>query len=482
MRKALAIALSGLWLTAMPVMAQMPRLSEGQLIVDDKPFLILGGELGNSSASDPAYLEALWPKLDKIGLNTLLVPVEWDQVEPVQGRFDFSVLDSVLAQARAHNTRIVLLWFGAWKNSMSTYAPAWVKRDPRRFSKAKSAAGETQDILSPFDPDNLTADKAAFVALMTHLKANDPQHTVIMVQVENEIGMLPDARDHSVAYTGKDEEAFQAAAFARFVEAEVRAGKAVYPLPMYVNAALNRPGKKPGEYPSGGPLPHLFDIWKKEAPSLDLLAPDIYFPDFVNWVDQFAARNILFIPEANQAGAPEAAANALYAMGQHRAIGFSPFSIEDLPENDPLIGAYAMIKQVSPLILSGKPMRGIRAPVNATGAIDEKPQSFELGDYQFTATVIDPWTAKEKQNTAAHGAILIQTGPDEFIVAGSGVTFTLAANKGRVGIEQVIEGEFQNGHFMPGRWLNGDQTHQGRHLRLPPGQWSIQKLKLYRYP
>jgi len=486
MKWALAGVWAGLLLAATPVLAEMPHLSgkgtHQQLIVDGKPFLILGGELGNSSASDPKYLEALWPKLDRIGLNTLLAPVEWDQIEPTEGQFDFTVLDGVLTQARAHNTRVVLLWFGAWKNSMSTYAPAWVKHDPKRFSKAKSAAGDTQDILSPFDPDNLTADKAAFVALMAHLKATDPQHTVLMVQVENEIGMLPDARDYSVVYTGKDEEAFQANAFARFVEAEVKAGKTVYPLPMYVNAALNKAGKAPGQYPSGGPLPHLFDIWQTEAPSLDILAPDIYFPDFVGWVDRFAVRNTLFIPEANQAGAPEAAANALYAVGRHGAIGFSPFSIETLPENDPLIGAYAMIRQLSPLILSDKPMWGLRAPVNAEGVTDETPQIFTLGGYQFTATVIDPWTPTDKQNTAAHGAILIQTGPDEFIAAGSGVTLTFATEKGRVGIEQVIEGRYQDGQFVPGRWLNGDQTHQGRHLRLPPGEWSIQKLKLYRYP
>ncbi|MFT4075162.1 MAG: DUF5597 domain-containing protein [Asticcacaulis sp.] len=468
-------------LAATPVTAGMPHLANGQLIVDGKPFLILGGELGNSSASDPKYLDKLWPRLDRIGLNTLLVPVEWDQIEPVQGQFDFTVLDGVLAQARTHNTRVVLLWFGAWKNSMSTYAPAWVKHDPKRFSKAKSAAGETQDILSPFDPDNLAADQAAFVALMTHLKATDPQHTVLMIQVENEIGMLPDARDYSVAYKGQDDEAFQAKAFARYVEAEVKAGKAVYPLPMYVNAALNRPGKKPGEYPSGGPLPHLFDIWKKEAPSLDLLAPDIYFPDFVNRVDQFAGRNTLFIPEANQAGSPEAAANALYAIGEHRAIGFSPFSIEDLSEGDPLVGAYAMINQLSPLILSGKPMKGLRPPVDYQGTVDETPQTFTLGGYSFTASFVDPWTPKDKQNVATHGAILIQTGPDEFIAAGSGVTLTFATQTGRVGIEQVIEGTYEDGQFVPGRWLNGDQTHQGRHVRLPLEQWSIQKLKLYRY-
>jgi beta-galactosidase GanA len=193
--------------------------------------------------------------------------------------------------------------------------------------------------------------------------------------------------------------------------------------------------------------------------------------------------NPLFIPEAHYAGDAVASANAFYAIGELDAIGFSPFSIENLPEGDPLISAYAVLDSLAPLIHAqrGKDtMRGLRAPINYDGVIDTTPQVFEMGGYRFTAAFIDPWTAKDKQNPNAHGALIIQTGKDEFIVAGSGVTLTFAS-EARVGMEQVIEGRFEDGVFVPGKWLNGDQTHQGRHLRLPPDKWGVQKLKLYKY-
>ena len=109
------------------------RGAQAQLIVDGKPFLILGGELANSSASSLAYLEPVWPRLAKMRLNTLLAPVSWELMEPVEGRFDYSLVDGLLKQARANNMRLVLLWFGSWKDSMSSYVPAWVKRDQARF-------------------------------------------------------------------------------------------------------------------------------------------------------------------------------------------------------------------------------------------------------------------------------------------------------------------------------------------------------------
>lgn len=479
-------------LAASGVHAQPAHLSDKGLVVDGKPFLILGGEVGNSSVSDPKSLDPVFDKAVSIGLNTLLVPVEWDQVEPVEGQFDFTVTDALIAEARERNLKLVILWFGAWKNSMSTYAPSWVKTDYKLFTRARSTDGMAQDILSAFDEDTLKADVKAFAAFMAHLKKVDTDGTVIMVQIENEIGMLPSARDHSDLATRafmvqKDtEERFQARAYARFVEAMAKAGKAEYDLPMFVNAALPRPGKLPGEYPSAGPLPHLYDIWKGVAPSVDMLSPDIYYPNFSHWIAQYARPdNVLFIPEANRAGEGASPANALYAVGEHDAIGFSPFSIEDLPAGDPLIDAYRLLHSLAPLIHAhrGKDtMRGFKAPVSFEGVTDTASQTVAMGGYRLTASFIDPWTAKDQQTPANHGAIVIQIGPDEFLVAGSGVTFTFADSGSlQVGMDQVVEGTFESGIFVPGRWLNGDQTHQGRHLRLPPGSWGVQRLKLYKY-
>ncbi|HWU48710.1 MAG TPA: DUF5597 domain-containing protein [Asticcacaulis sp.] len=523
-----------------PVLASEPphlamQGSATQLVVDDHPFLMLGGELGNSTASDPAYMDRQWSKLDAIGLNTLFMPVEWDQIEPEKGRFDFSVIDADIAQARAHKTHLVLLWFGAWKNSMSTYAPAWVKHDWKTYSRARDEKDVAQDILSPFDPDTLKADRDAFAALMTHLKATDLGHTVMMMQVENEIGMLPCARDHSaaanaawngpvapelIAYMktheaslrpeltqlwtthgyretgswsdvfGSDpagQEVFQAWYFARYADAIARAGKAAYDLPMYVNVALNRPGKAPGDYPSAGPLPHLFDVWKAGGPAIDIIGIDHYFPDFIKWADQFKRSDNPFLtPESNQAGFIQAPGNAWYAFGQLDAMSFSPFSIENLPNDDPIIATYAALRNLTPLILQsqGKDlMRGFRAPVAYDGTVDETPQVFELGGVRFSANMVYPWVAKDKQIAAQHGGMIIQTGKNEFIVAGTGITlrFSDPNGKDQIGIEQVVEGRFEIRKFVEGRWLNGDEIHQGRQLQIPPDQTWILRLRLYRY-
>ena len=176
--------------------AELPHLrkqgSATQLIVDGQPFLARGGELGNSSG-EPDYLRSAWPKLQAMNLNTVLAPVYWDVIEPQEGKFDFATLDGLMRDAQASQMKLVLLWFGSWKNSMSCYAPAWVKRDQTRFPRARDSAGRGLELLTPFAAANRDTDARAFAALMRHLKVNDPTHIVIMVQVENEIGMIPEA-------------------------------------------------------------------------------------------------------------------------------------------------------------------------------------------------------------------------------------------------------------------------------------------------
>ena len=512
-----------------------------RLIVKGRPMLLLGGELGNSSASSATYMAPHWPRLKQLSLNTVLTPVSWELIEPLEGRFDWSSVDTLIAAARANNLKLVLLWFGAWKNSMSTYVPAWVKRDQERFSRAQLPSGQGLDILSALASSTRDADARAFAALLSHLKSVDGQeNTVLMVQVENEIGMLPVAREygatadrlfqesvpdelvrrlavaspagaeHSLqqdwqshgARTHGDwstlfgegdtsAEAFTAWYYARYVEAIVAAGKSVYPLPMYVNTALNRAGKAPGEYPSGGPLPHLLEVWKAGAPSLDLVAPDIYFANF----NDLAARykrvdNPLFIPEANNADRPEVPANLFYAFGKLDAVGCGPFSIESVDDKQPspLADAYAVLTQLSPAILAAQGtgrMSGFRPRVLEDGTVIDTPVTETIGDYRFTVSFVDPWTAKSAQNTATHGGIIIQTGEGEYLVAGQGMTVTFApigAGPPLAGIESVWEGSFDpRGVWVPGRLLNGDQTHQGRHVRLAPGAFQIQRVSLYRY-
>lgn len=181
-----------LW-SAAPAAAHPPALERRgdtvQLVVDGRPFLILGGELANSSASSSAHMAPVWPRLRAMGLNTVLAPVSWELIEPAEGRMDYASVDALIEKARTNELHLVLLWFGAWKNSMSSYAPTWVKRDPARFARVHGPDGVPMEMLSVFDPDLLAADARAFAALMAHLRRVDgARPTVLMVQVENEVG------------------------------------------------------------------------------------------------------------------------------------------------------------------------------------------------------------------------------------------------------------------------------------------------------
>jgi beta-galactosidase GanA len=504
-----------------------------QLIVDGEPFLMLAGELGNSTASDLDYLRPRWLRLQALNLNTVLAPVYWELIEPEEREFDFALVNGLIEDARAHDLRLVLLWFGSWKNSMSSYVPAWVKRDQDRFPRSETSDGRGLEILSPFSMENRDADARAFAALMRHLREVDgDRHTVLMVQVENEIGMIPEARDHSevadVHYTDEvppalldylaghreslapalrerweaqgarrsgrweevfgsglaTDEIFMAWHFAVYTEAVAAAGREEYGLPLFVNAALIRPNYEPGRYPSAGPLPQVFDVWRAGAPTLDFLAPDIYFPNFVDWARAYdVPGNAFFIPETGRQPAATPA-NAFYAFGAHDAMGFSPFAIEDYAEDDPLSRAYEVLAQLEPLILEhqGKgTMAGVRPVVSFEGTVDDAPVAVTLGEHTLHVAFVDPFTPREEQDVAAHGGLVIQLDEEEYLVAGNGLTVTFSADDGIVGIESIHEGRYVDGKWTPGRLLNGDQSHQGRHLKLPPGEFGIQRVRLYRY-
>ena len=155
-----------------------------QLLVHNKPFLALGGELGNSTASDPHTLELALAKCQRMHLNTVMLPVYWDLIEPEEGKFDFSLLTAALNSARHHHLHLVYLWFGTWKNSMSCYAPSWVKRDTTRFPRAQQSTGESMEIISPESIEANKADARAFAALMRWTRQHDAQTlTVFLVHV-----------------------------------------------------------------------------------------------------------------------------------------------------------------------------------------------------------------------------------------------------------------------------------------------------------
>ena len=507
-----------------------------QLVVDGKPFIILGGELGNSSFTSLEYMEPIWAKLKAMNLNTVLVPAYWELIEPVEGQFNFELYDKLILEARKQNLKLVLLWFGSWKNSMSSHAPAWVKKDQKRFPRVKDDKGKSHEILTPFSKENLQADQKAFEALMTHIKEYDgDKHTIIMIQPENEIGMLPTARDYHplanekfhakvpdefIQYLKKNkgnlvpefeelwarkgykesgtwddifgkgphtDEIFMAWYYAKFTNEIVEAGKAIYPLPMFVNAALNRPGRLPGSgYPSAGPLPHLMDVWKAGGPSIDFLSPDFYNPDFEHWCDLYTRHeNPLFVPEHRFDNT--VAAKAAVAFGHYEAIGFSPFSIENKenPENESLGKIYKLVDQLTPIIAAHQGQNKIEGVL-----FDKENQEsiFKLGGYEFTSkhSYTLGYEADSRNDIwETTGAIIIQTSENEFYLAGSGVVLTFKNLKNpdlNVGILKAEEGRFENNHWKVIRHLNGDQTHQGRHIRiLLADDFLIQRFELYNY-
>lgn len=519
--------------------AEIPHLrrqgAATQLVVDGKPFLVLGGELHNSSSSNIEYMRPIWPELVKINLNTVLVPVSWELTEPEEGKFDFTVVDGLIQDARRHNLRLVFLWFASWKNSMSCYAPVWVKTNLERFPRAQDKEGRGMEILSALSDANRDADARAFAALMRHIREVDGRaHTVIMVQVENEVGMIPEARDRCAAaneafgklvpkelmdYLQKHkdtlipefrevweaaglktsgtweevfgqglgtDEIFMAWHYACYINRVVEAGKAEYPLPMFVNAALIRPNYKPGQYPSAGPLPHLLDVWRAGGPQIDFLSPDIYFPDFTQWCRKYhRSGNPLFIPEAKMDA--QSAVNVFYAIGQHDAIGFSPFGIDAIEdaEDKQLPKSYEVLSQLASLILE-KQGKGMTAGVLLDE--DNQKQQVKLGNYTLNVSHDYTWgwasRSSESESWPRVGGIIISVGPDEYVIAGSGiiVTFTPSSPAEPIaGIAGIDEGTYVNGRWVAGRRLNGDESHQGRHLRLPNGHFGIQRIKLYRY-
>ncbi len=340
---------------------QLPRLvnKDGRyaLLVDGAPYLMLGAQVNNSSAW-PAMLPKVWPALELLHANTVEMPIYWEQFEPEPGRFDYSVLDTLLAQTREHHLHLVLLWFGTWKNGSAHYAPGWIKLDNERYPRVVDVKGHNVDSPSPHAAATLEADTRAFTALMRHLKEADAQHTVLMVQVENEAGTYGSVRDYSPAaqklfaapvpaalltalhkqpgswqevFGSEADEFFHAWSVAHYIEQIAAAGKAIYPLPLYVNAALRDPLNPgpPTTYESGGPTDNVIGIWKAAAPSIDLLAPDIYLPDsprYLKVLDLYQrADNALFVPET---GNSASYARYFFAALGHQAIGFSPFGLD----------------------------------------------------------------------------------------------------------------------------------------------------------
>ena len=518
-----------------------------QLMVDGKPFLVLGGELHNSSASTAAYMEPIFPRLKEGGLNTVLAVVAWEQIEPEENVFDFSIVDELLDVARRNDLRLALLWFGSWKNGITSYVPAWVLKDKARFPLIKTKSGAELNILSTFAQASVEADAKAYRALMKHIAQVDHQRTVIMMQIENEVGLHGDTRDYHPAaleafeakapdelieylktndgkhllpefqeawnsngkktsgnweeILGKGDytdELFMAWYYAKYLDRITAAGKEEYPIPAFVNAWIVQPqDQHPGDYPSGGPQAQNLDIWRAAAPHIDLLCPDIYLPDYIAITELYARLgNPLFIPESS-AGV-QGAANAFYAIGQMKAIGYSPFGIDSRmtdPKTEPIALAYQTLESMCPLILEHQAQGSIRG----FWLKEENPQvrrmTHTLGKYGIKVELVRNRRPTQESSPVGFGLVMMIT-DDEYIVAGQNiqVTFEPADGKTTAGLAKVQQGEFVNGNWTPTRWLNGDEiqlrydlleaqkeNQSGQGLRLRGNEISMQRVWLYDY-
>lgn len=499
-----------------------------QLIVDGKPWLSLAGELLNNAASTAENARPVWAKLAKANLNTVLVAVGWSWTEPEEGIYDFTALDEVLNDARSNSLHVVLLWFGSWKNGTSSYAPAWVKRNWEKYPVARYKDGKGMEILSTLSDTNRDADARAYAALMRHVrKVDSATRTVIMIQLENEVGLIGDSRDRckeaNEAFAGlvpkelmdylqknknsllpetlklwedaggktsgtwsevfgnntDADNAFMAWHYALYMNKVAEMGKKEYPLPVFVNAWLKQPMyPEPGEYPSGGPEAHNHDFWRAGAPQIDVLAPDIYVENFAEVAREYSRNdNPLFIPETR-----DDPANAFYAIGQLNAQMFSPFGIErQVDEDNPLELAYDVLGQLSPLIMEHQRNGTIKAVIIEP---NWGPQKIQLGNWNFDFSMV---RGSRVQSESRGYAILIQAGPDEFWVAGANLDILTSSTDETTplaSLASVQEGRFVNGKWVIGRHLAGDDTGMGDGKRASlklRSNISILHFTLYKY-
>ncbi|WP_230769445.1 DUF5597 domain-containing protein [Sphingomonas sp. Leaf4] len=504
----------------LPTMAS--RDGRHALMVDGAPYLMLGIQ-ANNSTNYPAMLPRLWPMVRRLHANTVEIPVAWEQIEPAEGRFDFSYLDALLPQARQAGVRLVLLWFGTWKNTSPGYVPAWVKTDNARFPRMRTPDGKAHYALSPHGANTLAADRKAFVALMRYLRGKDPQHTVIMVQPENEVGVYQQNRDFSAQAnrlfaqaipadlakrTGKSgtwAQAFGKAAdtffnawyTARYIDQIAAAGQREKDLPMYVNAAVGDPFGTPALSggASGGPDWGVMDVWKVAAPHIDLMAPDLYGRDpkgYVKFLDHYARPdNALMVPETGNAA--DFARFLWPALGKG-AIGWAPFGFDDTGYANYPLGAKALDEATldafaAKYALMAPQARGwarlayANPTWGSTKGLEPAQQRQVMSRWQVDAIYEEwqfgdrtsPWLKSDPVPTAGQpvgGLAVIQIAPDQFLAVGSDARLkvSLAAPKGseQGTILRVEEGSIDDtGRFTPIRVWNGDQTDYGLNFTQP---------------
>lgn len=501
-----------------------------QLFVDDKPFIILGGQVGNASAF-PERMERAWPKLRELNANTVEFPVYWEQIEPEEGRFEFDALDQIIRGAREHGLRAILLWFATWKNGTMDYVPAWVKSNPERFHRVINKAGEPIRVLSPHSQANMEADRKAYAELMKHLREIDENHnTVILMQVQNEPGLRYSPRDYSPQATRlfngpvpekllkalkkqpgtwkevfgsrRAEEAFTAYYLSSFINEVAHAGKEIYPLPTFVNVWMGGEGTndrfmefdRPGDsYPSGGAVSHMLDLWKASAPDIDMIGPDIYHQSPIIYREILSRYsrpdNPLLVVETR--GSMKYASYFFYALADYSAIGFTPFGIDYGPES----GLSSMFVPMAESFRVIKPVLSKIAELQAAGklqaAVEEEfipGRMLYFDGYDILVRFRPPRRSSGQPLTPTgppepSGRVLVgQLGQNEFLFVGfdAALDFKPSLGSQYTGVQFLLveEGIYDNGVWKRTGLRNGDFTDRGLTF---PSEGAVIRAELMRY-
>jgi len=509
-----------------------------QLYVNNEPFLIFGGELLNSSASSTEHMKDIWADVRSLNVNTVFLPINWQQFEPKEGSFDYSLIDNHIESAHNNKLKLVILWFGSWKNGESHYTPDWVKTDMQRFPRMLFKDGKISTTISNINNNCLNADLKAYKKLMERIAQVDKHGTVLMIQIENEVGLLGGTRDFSpeatklfeqqvpaelIKYINKNldklkpniyksyvnngsktkgkweeifgkspntDEIFMAWNYAKYINELAKAGKAIYKLPTLVNAWDAAGGNLiPGVWPSGGPNYLMLDIWQAAAPDIDVLANDNYSTTFGSSAKNFVHnKNPLLLPEACAIWMNDtisAAPKAFFSFGHFKAMGFSPFGIDHPTYHGKhsIKKAYEVLDNLSPFITKAQVDDRINAFMEGDAA---SPASFQLGDFMFK-----PSYDLQKNSLIKGYGLIIQISEDEFIVSGNACHIgyeSADSSKPNSQLLSVEEGKFVNGKWLKKRTLNGDEFG----IKLPPNPYNIAsdvsnndistiKIRLFKY-
>ena len=491
-----ALAISAAYAQTIPHLEK--RGLATQLIVDGKPFLVLGAEPPTSGASNLEYLKYMLQVQADTHQNTSDIAVGWNWIEPQKGKYDFKIVDAIIEDARQIGQRIVLVWFGSWKNGDSGFVPVWVKADQDGFARAQVGQGKSVECLSTLSQNNWEADARALAAVMRHIREVDRTHRIIMVQVENEIGINHDTRDKSElaekAFAApvpaelmeylqkhKDElhaelrkvweaagfktngtweevfgkgaqadEIFMAWNYARYINRVAEAGKKEYAVPMFVNVWGTQGW---GKSPRGEAVDHVLDIWKAGAPQVDMSCPDAYMGrqgaanHIVDITKRYSrADNPFFTVEA--ADGEMGAAHAFYAIGGQRAIGYSGMGNDGLLDWFTKTGINLPAWHTPAGMDSPTRLFGFGGP-GSTKALPPVPAEYEakaLSQAFLTLSQIAPQILEHQSKGTIAGVVVDKEKPDEKVKLGNYI-LNVGLPRGR-GTPNVVPDAMGYGVFM----------------------------------